>query len=149
MLLDLLGAATPSVPSFFKTTHWAYQYLAGAEKRLRDLGLLKTKPGSPFLPDAEKSVEKIRGGMIEDDHIPFLARGVEILHIIPLPFPRVWHTIDDDGEHLDGDTVEDWAQITTAFVAEWLDLEGYFDDTPANLEGHFGPPRNSPRKTEL
>jgi glutaminyl-peptide cyclotransferase len=52
-------------------------------------------------------------------------RGVEILHIIPSPFPNVWHTPDDDGEHLDLSTVEDWAQIVTGFAAEWMDLEGY------------------------
>lgn len=65
-------------------------------------------------------------GGIQDDHIPFLQRGVEVLHIIPQPFPTVWHHIEDDGEHLDTPTVEDWAQIVTAFVAEWMELEGHF-----------------------
>lgn len=56
-----------------------------------------------------------------------MARGVEVLHIIPTPFPTaVWHKIEDDGEHLDMPTVEDWAKMITAFVAEWMDLEGYF-----------------------
>ncbi len=64
--------------------------------------------------------------MISDDHLPFMARGVEILHIIPSHFPRVWHTMDDTGENLDMPTVEDWARIVTAFVGEWMDLEGYF-----------------------
>jgi glutaminyl-peptide cyclotransferase len=67
--------------------------------------------------------------MIEDDHIPFMARGVDILHIIPSPFPAVWHTSKDDGEHLDLDVVEDWAMITTAFAAEWMELEGYMQGT--------------------
>ncbi|KAG0311433.1 hypothetical protein BGZ99_010173, partial [Dissophora globulifera] len=31
---------------------------------------------------------------IEDDHVPFLLRGVPILHIIPTPFPAVWHTLN-------------------------------------------------------
>lgn len=75
-----------------------------------------------------------------DDHVPFMARGVEILHLIPTPFPRVWHELDDDGEHLDLDTVEDWALLTTAFVAEWMDLEGFFDTTaePVVREGGDG-----------
>ena len=67
--------------------------------------------------------------MMEDDHIPFMARGVEVLHIIPNPFPAVWHNmrgIPDDGEHLDLDTVEDWGMMVTAFIGEWMDLEGYF-----------------------
>lgn len=109
---------------------------------MRDLGILRTKPNSPFLPEASKPVENIRSGYVEDDHVPFLARGVEILHVIPLPFPSVWHTINDDGEHLDTDTVDDWAKIVTAFVAEWMDLEGYFDDQPPGA-------REETRKTEL
>lgn len=66
-----------------------------------------------------------------------MAKGVEILHLIPLQFPAVWHRIEDDGEHLDGPTVEDWAMLTTAFAAEWLELEGFFDTpNPSPEEGN-------------
>lgn len=34
--------------------------------------------------------------------------------------------MNDDGEHLDGNTVQDWAKMVTAFVGEWMDLEGFF-----------------------
>lgn len=127
LLLDLLGTARPRIPSYFHTTHWAYQEMAGIEARLGDLGLLKATGSQPFLPESVKDAGAFAHTFkIEDDHIPFMARGVEILHIIPSPFPIVWHTIDDDGEHLDLPTVEDWARIVTAFVGEWMDLEGYF-----------------------
>jgi glutaminyl-peptide cyclotransferase len=127
LLLDLLGAASPNVPSYFKTTHWAYQHLAKIETRLRDLSLLQSEPIHPFLPDSENGNDQFYAAYtVQDDHIPFMARGVEVLHIIPTPFPRVWHQITDDGEHLDGPTVEDWARMVTAFVGEWMDLEGYF-----------------------
>jgi len=85
-----------------------------------------------FLTEADKTDNRFLGWMVQDDHIPFMARGVEVLHIIPTPFPRVWHQMTDDGEHLDLDTVEDWGQLVTAFIGEWMDLEGYFDvSTPA------------------
>lgn len=87
---------------------------------------LLTTPTKPFLPEADKQTSAFRGNYIEDDHVPFMARGIEVLHIIPTPFPRVWHTMDDDGAHLDGDTVQDWAKMVTAFVGEWMDLEGFF-----------------------
>jgi glutaminyl-peptide cyclotransferase len=129
VLLDLLGAPNPRVPSYFLTTHWAYQGMAKVERRLRDLKVLKSFPNQPepmFLHEADKADSTaFMGGFIEDDHIPFMKRGVEVLHIIPNPFPVVWHTLDDDAEHLDIDTVEDWAQIVTGFTAEWMDLEGY------------------------
>lgn len=117
--------------------------MAALEHRLRELGLLKSSPNHAekvakrenkkkrkephFLPEADKGDSAFLGGYVEDDHVPFMARGVEILHIIPTPFPHVWHDITDDGEHLDMDTVEDWTRLVTAFTAEWLELEGFFD----------------------
>ncbi|KAK3647656.1 hypothetical protein LTR56_007885 [Elasticomyces elasticus] len=128
VLLDLLGSAEPTVPSYFRTTHWAYQLLASVEERLRAAKVLASSPKKSFLPEAEKD-ESCRwlGGYIEDDHLPFMARGVEILHLIASPFPHVWHTKDDDGEHLDIPTVQDWAVITAGFAAEWMDLEGFLE----------------------
>jgi len=148
VLLDLLGASEPRVPSYFPTTHWAYQRMAEIEKRLRENGLFKSSPNhhtklkkgdkkrreALFLHESEKqygheSEEQYGsswlGGRVGDDHMPFLARGVEILHLITSPFPNVWHRLDDNGENLDMDTVEDWALLTTAFTAEWMDLEGF------------------------
>lgn len=169
LLLDLLGAKDPLVPSYFQTTHWAYRHMASLETRLRALLQFKSSPNHPskrkrtttskttrqsqakprpnktlrrkeplFLPEAAKTDERFRGGMVLDDHVPFMARGVEVLHIIPTPFPRVWHELDDDGEHLDLDTVEDWAVLTTAFVAEWMDLEGFFEPAVGHGVGEDG-----------
>lgn len=125
VLLDLLGASDPRVPSYFPTTHWAYQNLAAIEGRMRRLGLLASTPRENFLPDAGKDPRHFRPGFVLDDHVPFMDRGVSILHVIPTPFPWFWHRMEDDGEHLDGPTVEDWAKLVTAFVAEWMDLEGF------------------------
>lgn len=132
VLLDLLGAKDPTIQSYFATTHWAYRRLAVLEKRLRDLNQFKSSASSPkrqWFVDASKDDHEISGVRgIQDDHIPFLARGVEILHLIdasPFGFPKVWHTIDDNAENLDLDTIEDWSLLITAFAAEWMELEGY------------------------
>ncbi|KAL8816150.1 MAG: hypothetical protein Q9223_004794 [Gallowayella weberi] len=164
VLLDLLGAKNPVVPSYFQTTHWAYKKMASLEKRLRSLTLFESspkkalpkKPSSKkapskkarskeaaskkasskrsskrddkvFLPDFDKTGDRWLGGMIGDDHIPFMERGVEVLHIIPTPFPRVWHNREDDGAHLDLPTVADWSKLMTAFTAEWMELEGFIN----------------------
>lgn len=143
LLLDLLGSKGPMVPSYFKTTHWAYKHMANVENRLRKLGLMKSSPNHAskmaqrenskpraepnFLYEANKNDDGFMGGFVQDDHVPFMARGVEILHIIPTPFPDVWHEKTDDGEHLDMDTVEDWTKLVMAFTAEWMELEGFFD----------------------
>ena len=124
VLLDLLGSRNPKVPSYFKVTHWAYKKMADLEKRLCDHSLFASS-GSPWFYDLDKSNDRWMGGMIGDDHVPFMARGVDVLHLIPSPFPPVWHKMSDDGEHLDMDTTEDWAVLVTAFAAEWMNLGDY------------------------
>jgi len=121
LLLDLLGAKNPTIPSYFPTTHWAYKHMAKVEARLRKLDALESVPKRPFLPAANNKPQSGRG-WIADDHIPFMQRGVEILHIIPTPFPPQWHKMTDDGAHLDMPTVRDWAKIVTGFVAEWMEV---------------------------
>jgi len=59
---------------------------------------------------------------VEDDHIPFLRRGVRVLHLIPLPFPRVWHTTEDDSNALSEETIFELVQVLGVFVAEYLHL---------------------------
>ncbi|KAK3394492.1 peptidase family M28 [Podospora didyma] len=147
MLLDLLGAAEPRIPSYFGKTHWAYQHLAAAEDRLRGLSILETRPEPhPFLVDNQKRSYEFTRGFVQDDHVPFLERGVDVLHLIPTPFPAVWHTMDDDGAHLDIPTLRDWAKIITVFVAEWMDLEGFLP--PLQQDGEKTDTRHS-KKDEL
>ncbi|KAK8102125.1 glutaminyl-peptide cyclotransferase [Apiospora sp. TS-2023a] len=132
VLLDLLGAPRPSVPSFFRDTHWAYQKAADVEARARRAGLLESGPGPSFFPDAGRHVDDgavWEGGELEDDHLPFLERGVRVLHWISAPYPDVWHTMEDDAAHLDPAVVRDWARILTGFTADWMGLEGYVEES--------------------
>ncbi|KAK2038569.1 peptidase family M28 [Colletotrichum somersetense] len=121
VLLDLLGAPEPRIPSYFQSTHWAYKAMAEIEKRMRDLGILETQPSIPFLSDVNKAPSMFGTSGIGDDHVPFMMKGVNVLHMIPSPFPYYWHKMEDDGEHLHMPTVRDWTKIVTAFVMEWLD----------------------------
>lgn len=104
VLFDLLGTSVPRIPSYFPTTHWAYTSMSKVEKKLRSINLLSTSKSDNWLIEGEHYDTTIYKGGIEDDHIPFLHRGVEILHIIPvhlwpnllikIPFPKEWHTIN-------------------------------------------------------
>lgn len=130
VLLDLLGSKDPYIQSFYPTTHWAYQNIGDLEQRLRAVGQFKSTGADPWFVDTLKTYQEVEPtGGLEDDHIPFLARGVEVVHVIDFTpyrgFPSVWHTIDDDGEHLDMPTVEDWSVLMAGFAAEWMELEGY------------------------
>lgn len=173
VLLDLLGSKDPvgTIPSYFKDTHWAYKKLASLEDRLRKAGVMtsatnaaKSGPAGNWLFEAEKKEDQYwMGGMVGDDHVPFLQRGVPILHLIPTPFPKVWHTMDDDGEHLDLETVRDWAGLMTGFVVEWMGAEDFLpapkvkreveeeveagEEVKVEVQRKRGPPES--RKTEL
>ena len=48
--------------------------------------------------------------------------GVPVLHLIPVPFPDVWHKIGDNGDTLDDPTVTKLNKILRIFVAEFLKL---------------------------
>ncbi|XP_052633204.1 glutaminyl-peptide cyclotransferase-like protein isoform X3 [Harpia harpyja] len=49
-----------------------------------------------------------------------VAIGVPVLHLIPTPFPRVWHTLEDTEDNLHPPTMEALCKILVAFVAEFL-----------------------------
>jgi len=141
LLLDLLGSPAPIVPSYFKTTHWAYKNMATIADRLDAISRSASASVSKWFPDYKKSDmsgSRWLGGMVLDDHLPFMARGVEVLHMIPTPFPDVWHNMDDDGEHLDLDVCRDWAVLVTAFAAEWMELDGFFESDAKGKRGLEG-----------
>lgn len=87
VLFDLLGHANPRIPSYFPTTHWAYSGMRRIEAQLRSTGLAATGNSPAWFIEGEKWDTKIYKGGIEDDHLPFLHRGVEILHLIPVLGP--------------------------------------------------------------
>ncbi|KAL2814301.1 hypothetical protein BJX63DRAFT_392683 [Aspergillus granulosus] len=153
VLLDLLGSKSPTIISFYPTTHWAYQKLANIERRLRDLNLFKSG-GRTWFPDSSKNEHQLfANSRVEDDHLPFLRRGVEVLHVIDFSpnhgFPKVWHKPQDDGEHLDMDTVEDWSLLITGFAAEWMELDGFMPDAGTKRSENDSTVKKRSGKTEL
>lgn len=49
--------------------------------------------------------------------------GVRVLHLIPSPFPIVWHTFDDNEENLDRATIQNLNKILQVFVLEYLNMK--------------------------
>jgi glutaminyl-peptide cyclotransferase len=95
ILLDLLGAPNPTIRSYFIDTAWLFDAMVSAERRLHEAGMF-TDSGdaqafrSFFLP---RKGNQFNYGYIGDDHVPFLRKGVNVLHVIAYPFPSVWHTL--------------------------------------------------------
>lgn len=142
ILLDLLGAPRPRIQSFFIDTAWLFDAMVSAERRLASAGAFGANVDegnyvSFFVPrtGSEKNM-----GYIGDDHVPFLQRGVSVLHVIANPFPSVWHklsvsgtsdlenpftdiVLQDDASALDLDTMKRWSMIMRVFMSEYLALE--------------------------
>uniref|UniRef100_A0A2A4JKC7 glutaminyl-peptide cyclotransferase n=1 Tax=Heliothis virescens TaxID=7102 RepID=A0A2A4JKC7_HELVI len=121
VLLDLLGAPDPVFFSYFQSTEKWYVRLAVAEQRLAELNQFEAYSRGKV----EQTYFRLRssGAVIEDDHIPFMRRNVDILHVIPSPFPSVWHTPEDNMAALDFKTIENLNKIFRVFVAEYLHIQ--------------------------
>ncbi|XP_012717576.2 glutaminyl-peptide cyclotransferase [Fundulus heteroclitus] len=127
VLLDLIGGPRPTFGNQFPdTTSWLTR-LQDIEKRLHSMNQLVNHSNSVqyFWPDRPV-------GRILDDHIPFLHRGVRVLHLIPYPFPSVWHTFDDNEENLDRPTIENLNKILQVFVLEYLNTRPSIPSNPQN-----------------
>ena len=57
---------------------------------------------------------------IEDDHVPFIQRGIPCLHVIPNPFPREWHTLADNEKALDPALIRHYRRLFGIFLADLL-----------------------------
>ncbi|KAI9537557.1 hypothetical protein NQZ68_023802 [Dissostichus eleginoides] len=128
VLLDLIGGPSPSFGNQFpSTSHWLSR-LQSIEKRLHSMNQLVDHPDSVqyFWPN-------IPVGHVQDDHIPFLNRGVRILHLIPSPFPSVWHTFDDNEQNLDRATIQNLNKIIQVFVLEYLNARPAVPSNPQNV----------------
>lgn len=125
VLLDLLGAPDPTFYSFFKATETWYTRMAQTEEKLDNQSLLQRYQSSGTIirnPTRYFQANSLNAG-IEDDHIPFLRRDVPILHMIPVPFPEVWHKMNDNADAIDVTTVENISKILRIFIAEYLHID--------------------------
>ncbi|XP_053566996.1 glutaminyl-peptide cyclotransferase [Bombina bombina] len=117
VLLDLIGTENPFFPNYFQNTIRWYSRLQSIERRLHSLNLLKNHPS-----EVQYFQSSLRARPVEDDHVPFLQRGVPVLHLIPSPFPDVWHTMEDNEENLDSATIDNMNKILQVFVLEYLNI---------------------------
>ncbi|KAJ6490490.1 glutaminyl-peptide cyclotransferase-like protein [Mycena vulgaris] len=128
ILLDLLGAENPLIRSYTLNTAWLFDALVSVEKRLGDSGAFAYGEEQSMVAGKWSSffyqrtrVDMNMGG-IGDDHVPFLERGVDVLHLIATPFPHVWHKSQDDASALHMPTVRRWNILFRVFISEYLNL---------------------------
>ncbi|KAG6909641.1 hypothetical protein DXG01_016423 [Tephrocybe rancida] len=139
ILLDLLGAPQPRIRSYYLETAWLFDALMSVERRLGDSGAFTFENEQGMAPGKwtsyfrSREEVQINYGYVGDDHVPFLERGVSVLHLIPEPFPRVWHTLKDDASALDIPTMRRWNIMLRVFLSEYLHLRPEDIHPPSKL----------------
>ncbi|KAK7490232.1 hypothetical protein BaRGS_00018577 [Batillaria attramentaria] len=118
ILLDLIGTRDTRFISHFDSTNQLYEHLMKVENHLRNNNYLTGRHRETIFT----SNRGFGRGGIQDDHIPFLRRGVDVLHLISTPFPTVWHQTSDNGSNLDDDLIDDFSRIFRVFVSNLLHL---------------------------
>ncbi|KAJ1895431.1 hypothetical protein LPJ66_004597 [Kickxella alabastrina] len=109
VLLDLIGASTTAFVALELPTADLFIQLGKLEKRLRSAGHISRTYMDMTVQPGSKN--------IADDHIPFVQRDIPVMHLISVPFPEVWHKLDDNAEVLDPRVIADMSIILRSFVA--------------------------------
>lgn len=118
VLLDLLGASNPTIYSFnHQGANDQFARLASIEAEFRLRGLVKSSSVAKPLFSLNRPTSSV-----DDDHVPFMTRGVPILHLIPLPFPSVWHSVRDDESALDNQVIHDFTRVMYQYLLEYPGL---------------------------
>lgn len=61
-----------------------------------------------------------RSSGVADDHVPFLQRGISVLHLIPTQFPSTWHTERDNGQNINHDAILNFNRVMRVFIIDYL-----------------------------
>lgn len=115
MLLDLLGSKDTKLYSFFPDTFRYFVQLSQIEQALRTERRLMTNK-TIFIHEYALKGKIGAQYTMGDDHVPFAQRNVPIIHLIPYPFPSVWHQIQDNADALDPATCHDTALIIETLI---------------------------------
>lgn len=116
VLLDLIGSGNARFVCTTPNTCPLNKRLAQIENTLRESSSLRALPGGK----RNMFLNSYRNLGVSDDHVPFQKRGVSILHLIPMSFPSVWHTNDDDEKNLNLNSIYNFNKVMRVFVLDYL-----------------------------
>lgn len=116
MVLDLIGAADTSFATYNRRLQKHYNNLKKYERE----HLLRSGVGQSQLRNHIMFTSKyIPLHFLQDDHVPFMQRGVPILSLLAHPFPKVWHTINDNWDAIDFNKTRRVQYVLEEFVANY------------------------------
>lgn len=116
VLLDLIGAEDTSFVMYSIPLKHHYNAMQRYEKAYL------AKAGLTSLQMRRDTMFKGRFvplDFVEDDHVPFKKRGVPILSLLAHPFPKVWHTVEDNYKAIDFPKTRRVLHVLEEFVANY------------------------------
>lgn len=119
MVLDLIGSNDTSFVMYNPKLRQYYKDLQKYERHY-----LSQQSSRPSLMGANRPTIAFRNkyiplAFISDDHVPFEKRGVPILSLLAHPFPKVWHTVQDNYNAIDFDRTRQILYVIEKFVANY------------------------------
>lgn len=121
VLLDLIGSADTTFVMYNRKLKHHYEALQKYEKKhLSARGL----SSSQIRSEAAFRSRQIPLEFVEDDHVPFMRRGVPILSLLANPFPKVWHTVNDNYEAIDFIRTRRILHVLEEFVSNYVGPNG-------------------------
>lgn len=113
MVLDLIGPSDTSFVMYNRDLKRHYDNMVSYEREhLASMGLQARRAAAfrnRYVPLQ----------FIDDDHVPFMRRGVPILSLLASPFPSVWHTVNDNYQAIDFPKTRRILHVLTRFVANY------------------------------
>lgn len=130
VLLDLLGTENAAIPNTHPETAWLFDRLIDIQRRLVAAGLVSEKLQARVRNKNDRGIFRkplsyLGPTHIQDDHVPFYDLGVPVCHLIPYPFPKVWHTKDDNANAISIPVIQDLALIFRVLLVEYFSLRAY------------------------
>lgn len=119
MVLDLIGSTDTSFVMYNRQLRHHYNNM---QKYERTYLMERLKPS---LLGANKAELSFKNGyiplrFISDDHVPFMERGVPCLSLLSNPFPKVWHTLEDNYEAIDFVKTRQVQHVIEKFLSNYV-----------------------------
>nr|KAI8741471.1 glutaminyl-peptide cyclotransferase-like protein [Biomphalaria glabrata] len=115
ILLDLIGTTDTRFVNYYSNTSSLYYRMVTIEQCLKRMSLL---PAATY----QSVMFSTRGASqnVEDDHTPFIHKGVPVLHLISTPFPTAWHSVRDTIGNLNFQVIDKFSRVLRVFLASLL-----------------------------
>lgn len=116
VLLDLIGTSDTTFVMYNSRLRHHYEALQKFERaQMAKSGISQFQARR----DAAFRSRTLSLDFVEDDHVPFKQRGVPILSLLAHPFPRVWHTVDDNYSAIDFPRTRRILSVLEDFVSNY------------------------------